>query len=526
MRVFVLALLVCFTLAAGAEVRTTVQYVTPTTIYLAAGRTSGVAPGDTVVITRKDSEVARMIVSFVADKSSACDTPDATKVSRDDAAVVYVKETSGAAPAEGGAVSEPGTAESSQAATPQNRTSVRVNELSGRIGFDYTVQDDRDVMDYDYSEPALSLRATLRKIGGEDFTAKTNLKLRRTNLKNGRSSTETNRIYEAMLMYVPSDRPYEAGIGRLILRETRGMGYLDGGYGKYSLNDQLSIGAVGGIEPDLQNTRINPDVTKFGGFLAWEKHFGKGQSLQTTGSLAGRYRAGEVSREFAYQQLSYIQGGKLRVFESTEINLNRGWLKDAEGSSLTLASVLLDARYSFARELAVNLAYDNRTNYYTVETRNVPDSLFSNALQQGYRVSVDGRFGAFYSAEAGIGIRDGENDAAKASSGWLRAGNSNVANTEVSVSARLRWFDSETSNGIQPAVRVSREAAEWLRIGVEGGMNDYTVASNSTKISQQWIAAMLDFNFARQASAGLEIEQGFGDGRDATLARLSLGYRF
>ncbi len=48
----------------------------------------------------------------------------------------------------------------------------RPNDLSGRIGVDYTVQDDREPVNYDYTQPALSVRATLRRISGSDFTAK------------------------------------------------------------------------------------------------------------------------------------------------------------------------------------------------------------------------------------------------------------------------------------------------------------------------------------------------------------------
>ncbi len=214
-----------------------------------------------------------------------------------------------------------------------------------------------------------------------------------------------------MLAYEPTDKPVEAGVGRLILRETRGMGYLDGAYVKYDLSNKLKIGAVGGIEPDLENTRIQSDVTKAGAFVAFEQRLNDAQSLQATASLAGRYLEGEVSREFFYQQLSFIHSSKLRLFESTEINLNRDWLKDAEGSTVTLASILFDARYSFSRAFALSLGYDNRQPYYTAETRSIPDSIFNSAQQQGYRAGVESRFGESYSADAGIGIRDGDDQA-------------------------------------------------------------------------------------------------------------------
>lgn len=522
-----LLILALVAVASAAEVACKVQYVSATTVYLSAGRSSGIAQGDSVVISRNGTELARVVISFVAENSSSCEFPAAvTTIAKDDAATVFVAEAieeQSSAPAEETA-SFPIVPEQSSATKPA--PGDRPNDLSGRIGVDYTVQDDREPVNYDYTQPALSVRATLRRISGSDFTARANLRLRRTIRANDELTSSSNRIYEAMLAYEPTDKPIEAGVGRLILRETRGMGYLDGGYVKYDLSNKLKIGAVGGIEPDLENTRIQSDFTKAGAFVAFEQRLNEAQSLQATASLAGRYLEGEVSREFFYQQLSFIHSSKLRLFESTEINLNRDWLKDAEGSTVTLASILLDARYSFARAFAVSLGYDNRQPYYTAETRTIPDSIFNSAQQQGYRAGVESRFGESYSADAGIGIRDGNDQQSQATSGWVRVGSSNLAESQISTYARLRWFDSDLSNGIQPSLNVSRVMAEWLTTGLEVGMNDYELVSTSEQVSQQWFAILLDLTPAKQTYISADFEQGFGDGHDATVITLSLGYRF
>jgi len=501
--------------------------VSATTVYLSAGRAAGITPGDSVVISRGEAELARIIVSFVSENSSSCEMKNlAGIIARDDVALVFASgaETSAApVPAE---VETVMPVQATDAQQTELFTIGHANELTGRIGVEYTIQDDQGAVNYDYTEPAMSLRASLRRIGGSDFSARTNLRLRRTMRASDDRSASTNRIYEALIAYEPKDKPIQAGAGRVLRRETRGMGYLDGAYVKYDLNHSFALGAVGGLEPDLQNTRIQTDVTKVGAFVAYKQKLSNSQSLQTTASLAGRYLKGEVSREFIYQQLSFVSGGKLRLFESTEINLNRGWLKDAEGSSITLASVLLDARYSFARELSVSLGYDNRTNYYTAETRTIPDSLFDSAQRQGFRASLDSRFGKSYTAEAGIGLRDRDGNKAQATSGWLRLGTTSLGASAISIFARFRWFDSQYSTGTQPSLFVSREAATWLRVGVEGGTNDYELNTTSTTVSQQWLAVMFDFDLARRTYASLELEQGFGDGRDVTLMNVALGYRF
>ncbi len=74
------ALLLILTLvavASAAEVTCKVQYVSATTVYLSAGRSSGIAQGDSVVISRNGTELARVIISFVAESSSSCEFPAA-----------------------------------------------------------------------------------------------------------------------------------------------------------------------------------------------------------------------------------------------------------------------------------------------------------------------------------------------------------------------------------------------------------------------------------------------------------------
>lgn len=511
----------------ASEVRTTVQYVSATTVYLAVGRTSGIAPGDSVEITRNDQVVARCVVTFVSDNSTSCELPDAaTLVFRGDAAVVRATGSESAlqATTDTTEYSEP------QAVLPETQerlTSDRSsNRLSGLIGLEYRIQDDREPVNYDYSEPSLRVRGTFSKISGSDITARANLRLRRTFRRNDELSASTHRIYEAMLAYDPADKPLEAGLGRLLLRETRGLGYLDGAYVKYDISSEFGIGAVGGIEPDLQTTRIQTDITKFGAFLSYEKRLAKRQSVQATGSLVGRYREGEVSREFLYQQISYVYGGKLRLFESTEINYNRGWLKDAEGSTLSLASLILDARYRLARALSLSIGYDSRQNYYTIETRTVPDSLFNNALQRGYRISVESRFADSYSAEIGFGLRDSDGNSSEATSGWLQLGTTRFVNTSSSAFARVRWYDSEWSTGVQPSLSLSSQTAAWLRTTVDVGVNEYTLATTEDQISQKWAGLVLDVSVSRQSYAMFEFEQRFGDHNDASIVTVSMGYRF
>lgn len=519
-----LALICCGTTWA-AEVLSVVRYVASGNVYLDQGRAAGVAVGDSVVIRRGDAELARLAISFIADASSSAiwtGAPDAIKVG--DTAVVRVQDSVQPIVGETPAVT---TAPYDTLIRKSfNERGPRDNQLTGRIGISYVVQDDREPVNYDYSEPSLSLRAGLSRIQGGDFAARVNLRLRRTERGNDALSSSSHRIYEALLAYEPTDKPLSAGVGRFILRDTRGMGYLDGVYVQRKAGNDWRVGALGGIEPDLQNTRIQSDVTKAGLYAAHTRPIGESSELAATASVIGRYRDGEVSREFFYQQVNLNIGSKLWLFESTELNLNRGWLQDAEGSTIKLASLLVDARYRVSRRMNIALGYDNRTNYYTAETRNLPDSLFASALQQGFRASIEARFAMSYFAEAGVGVRDGDSESAQATSGWARLGSTDLAKSGVQAALRVRWFDSFYSTGLQPVLQLSRDVVQWLNAGVEVGQNDFELAQTGEQVTQQWIAFMLDADLARRYSARTELELGSGEGREATLFTVGLGYRF
>jgi len=523
-----LILLALSSLAAAAELSCKVQYVAANAVYLSAGRTSGIAAGDSVILSRDGAELTRTIVGFVSENSSSCEIAGAAQlIAKDDAALVFVQTA--ASP------QEPVTAPQEQTVTEPTspaykgesvRPADRPNQLTGRIGVDYTMQDDREPANYDYTQPGLSARAVLKRISGSDFTARANLRLRRTERADDSRSSSSHRIYEAMLAYEPEAKPLSAGLGRLNLHDTRGMGYFDGAYVKFKANQAIGLGFIGGFEPDPENTRIQSDRTKLGAFVSYNSALAVSHYLQATASLAGRYLDGEVSREFFYQQLSYSYGSKLRLFESTELNLNRDWLKDAAGSTLTLAALLFDARYSVSRALTLTAAYDNRTPYYTAETRTLPDSIFDSALQQGYRAGIESRFADSYSADFGLGIRAGDAQENQATSAWLRVGSSNLADSRLRTYARVRWFDSDYSAGLQPSLNISRDFAKWLDAGLEFGLNDYELTGTPDRVSQQWIALLLDIVPARQTYLSAEFEQGFGDGRDTSLLRLAFGYRF
>jgi hypothetical protein len=340
------------------------------------------------------------------------------------------------------------------------------------------------------------------------------------------TSGSSSRIYEAELRYENPDSRFEFGVGRLLARELRGVGYLDGTFLRYKLNSKLSAGIFGGTEPDLENTDFQTDIVKGGIYTAYENRMKDGGRVTATLSFASAYQDGEIDREFIYQQIGYNFGSQFRIYESAELNLYRGWLKDAQGSSLELSSLQLNSSYAISRALAFTLGYDNRTNYYTYESRSVPDSLFDNAMRQGWRGSVNVRISSKASAEAGAGLRTTEGDMKDTRSGWLRLGVVDLFSSSIGITALVRTFNSPYSDGYQPSLQVSRSLIWNVRGAVEAGSNNYKLKQSDEKIEQQWLRLMLEAALGSSLYVTVDAEAARGSNRDANIATLGLGYRF
>jgi hypothetical protein len=518
--------------ALGAELRMMVKYVSSSVVYLDAGRTAGLEMGDRVQILRGDSLIAVLEVAFVADNSASCQLPEnSALILVGDAAMSIV----------------PDRAESTEVKTLQADTSIRYtaadsqtgsrgkrirgsNRLSGSIGVQVRAQDDRETFNYDYTQRSLQIRTTLGRIGGSDYKLSVRANLRET-LRSRETSSATksaanHRLYEMAMLYDNPLAAFSYGVGRMLVRELRGIGYLDGAFGRYRLSSAVSAGVFAGTEPDLQNTKFRSDVTKAGAFAVYEKRVADANRFAATVSLAGAYDNGEIDREFVYQQINYTHGSRFNIYESTEVNVNRGWLKKAENADLKVASFLLNTRYAFNRLLALSLGYDSHTNYYTYESRSVPDSLFNVALSQGWRGSVNLRFTNRTFAELGAGLRTTEGNRADTKNGSVRLGGNDLLGSAIGLTLQVRAYENSFSKGYQPSVMLSHSFANVVRVSFDAGSNSYTLERGGEQLNQHWSRLTIDASIASHIYCSADAEAARGSGMDANTISAGLGYRF
>lgn len=517
----------CGTRGNASEVRTTVKYLSATSVYLDAGRNDSLQVGDRALITRGGDSVAVVEVLYLSSKSASCNILSSkTEIKPGDEVVVQIHPPAPASVVVKGENPLP-------IPTPTVVTSSSSNRAGsgfmahGRIGFDYFSQNDRTIYNYDYSEPSVSLASDISSTGPGQMGISIRARFRRQDHAFGSSSRWDNRYYEASLHGVVPGAGIGWTFGRTTPGNAPGVGYIDGATANMQLSPDWRFSAFGGAEPNSGSGGSDWKRKKVGVVASYEKGSWGEQRISASGALVGSYYDGRIEREFIYIDNDIALTPSLSVNQSADIDVNRGWRKSAEGSSLTVSSFLLSASYDITRDVSFNLGYDNRKPIHYYEDRLTPDSLFDHSIRQGFRAGVSSRLV--------LGLRgslDGTYNAAAAGS---KAGSSVSANVYhpdfaglgLSMNLRGLYFNSGFGYGWQPGVSLSRQIIGGLNGRLDGGANFYHYSNGSVRSqSSRWVRGGLDVWFARgfYASASFEAQRGGGYDADRITAGCGAGF--
>jgi hypothetical protein len=507
------------------EVHTRVKYVGAEQVYLDAGRLQGVQQGDTVFIQRGHMSLDTLLATFVADHSTSCNVPPSSPVLRvDDEAIIFIR-------AAAISVVQADTTQTQQVSpsfVQQNSLKARrANRVSGRLGVQYLTQSDHDVLHFNYWQPSLTVRLLVEDLWGSAYKLSVRMNGRRTirerDLGPNTRSAWTGRVYEIALWYDDPHSVLSYAAGRVLPDHLRGIQPFDGMQAAYRLNDKVVVGAMAGTLPDLTTSEPTGSATQFGGYALYER--GAGRSFSATIGLIGQYHRGVVSREFIYQQFSYVPSARFNLYESGEVNVNRAWKRAAGERSLDLANILVSANYTPISSFMLGLSVDDRANYRTWENRTTPDSLFDNSRRQGAHVNAAWRVWRPLRVMAGSGWswRDATGRAARSA---------NIGATLVDLPVRgmmlsPAWmtFDNAYIRGSQPSFLLSQQvAARWLA-SVQMGRNTYNYQVGGTRVQNHWFKVQADAYVTRSLYATAYFETYRGDSPDVNSFFVEWGIR-
>ena len=497
----------------SASVNTSVKYISSTVIYIDAGSLNGIQKDDFGEIRRADEIVAKIQVSFISDNSASCKIIESfSDIRISDQVIIMIEEQQIVQDEKEPVIVD--TIVQSPVSQSRGIKPRKQKKLSGRIGFQYYAQDNKDEFNYDFSQPSVSLNLRLNDIIDSHHDIHVKMRSRRnfrsSNTASSPSNEWDNRLYEISLNYQNPDSRLNYGFGRLLSNQISGMGYIDGIMLGYKLDKGYSVGFFGGSQPDMQTAEIQTDETKTGVYASFENSDAAGNHFKSTAAFAGKYVDGQINNEYLYSQTNYSIGRKLYLYQSAEISINRGWRKEAAGNSFQLSNILVNLRYNFTQSVSANVGYDNRQNVYTYYNRTTPDSLFDDALRQGYRVGANFKLPKNLRVQTTANFRT-QNDGSNPSEYYSASVSTpDIMNTRTFASYRLAAYDNLYSSGLQNSFSLSRYFLRKLNVGLHFGQNSYNYKAYGESVVDNWVKFSGDYLFSSKfyTSAYYEIYSG------------------
>lgn len=520
-----------------------IRYLTHEALYVAAGTADGLRVGDAIAVVRDGRIIVKLEVKFVAEHSASCLLDNVSEKIHSADKIVwtipraeFLKRTQKAeARAEKPVVApQPQKASPAPASVPrpaQSRQRLpRNNAVSGQISLQALLQRDNSARQFDFFEPSAYFRLRVDRLAGMPLQFGLRLRSRqnyRTNPVNDQlQRRETiNRLYEISLAYAPSQGAVELVAGRMLRNDIRGLGYLDGVTAAYRIGNGLKAGLFWGSPPDLYHSSFQFQERKMGGFVNFKNQFGGNGEFSTTVTGIGWYAQQQLSREYIAVQSDLSVNRQLYISQYVEMDFNRQWRRDLEGSSMSFNDFFVNATYYWRPSISFNAAYDARKNVRTWENHNIADSLFDNSLRRGLhlgahvqplptlRLSLDG------------GVRTNANSE-NVYSGSIAVTQSNLWAKGFGISGRMSYYGNSVSRGYYPSADVSWQFFHRLHCSVSGGAYIYSFSQPKRRQTNPWERVRLDFNLTRQLYFSSTFENFHGDSMKFIRAFVDAGVRF
>jgi hypothetical protein len=497
--------------AHGDEAKVT--YVSGTTVYFDAGADRGLTEGDIVEVVREGQVVGRLRVTYLtAGRASAEREGDIPRLSVGDV-VRFEPRPSAVLPA--------------VAAGSESRLRRTFSDLGihGRVGLRWLHVKDRTARGGDFSQPSLDLRLVGSQVGGAPIDFAVDLRPRRTyrNEPDGTSDdTSSNRIYQLNASWRPG--PLRLVFGRQSSPSVAPLSVYDGLLFEYRI-PRFAVGAFYGSEPDSEDWSYASEVKDAGFFVETGSVPGAENRWSLGLGAVSSTQESEVNRDYLYFTGRLVRRG-FTGYLTQEVDYNRGWREDAEGSSFTRSGTYLALRWQAAQAWSLFGGWDSRRSVRLYRDFVTPVTDFDDTYREGYWGGVqwlgNGRWLAGADARFSRGGSAGSADAYTLNLGALNL-------TSIGLDVRLRGthYTGPYVDGDLASLAVSLDAGEHVRLEAHGGLREeednFFEGENRTV---DWIGVGAEFLIHRRLWATLAYDRTGGGDEDNGQVYGSISWRF
>jgi hypothetical protein len=495
-----------------------VTYLIGASIYIDAGRDDGLAEGQVVEIVRGAEVVATLRVTFLSSHSAVC------------------ARESGEAPLSVGDAARfvPGVVPSPSVVTPTPPAAPAIEEapaaplgVRGRIGVRWLAVRSREPGGEKFSQPSLDLYLDGSQVGGAPIDFTVDVRSRRT-YRTLESSGTTNEgltsVYRLSAAWQEAGSPWRVSAGRQFSPSLASISIFDGVMAEYQ-GARWGAGLFTGTQPVDGSLGYSGEIHEHGGFLQWRNAPGAARRWSLTTGAIGSYQQGDVNREFAYGQASWSDR-RLSIWLTEEADLNRGWKKEMEGSSVSLTSTLFNLRWRASGSWTLSAGYDNRRNVRLFRDRITPVTEFDDEYRTGAWAGASARF--LGKLSAGFDLRSSTGGSAGGADGYsVFLGAGPMSRAGIDVRTRSTRYTNDRVEGWLHSLSLGASLGARWHAEITGGVRDetdLTPAAMDTRLT--WYGLDADVAIGRHVFLGLSVEHDQGELENSDQGWLSLSYRF
>lgn len=351
-----------------------VTYVSGTTVYLEVGTKQGIKEGTVFTVVRAGQTIGELSASFVSSSRTACAITRSTGAISVGDSVAYVPVPVQPLP----------TTLTAAGSKPVVRASSRRSPVRGRVGLRYLTINQPGGSTL--RQPSVDLRLDGSQIGGSAMGLAVDVRMQRTNVTGGSSSATSapagaTRVYQAAFIRQRTPNGTRLAVGRQFATVLSPIGIFDG-VALDMHGSRWSGGGLLGTMPDGGSFAPSAATTEAGLWLQRHSARGSASPWSATVGAIGSYNRGEIDREFAYLR-GTLNTRVVSIYAAEEIDVNRGWKRQAEGSAATLTSTVITAQVTMSRALSVSGGLDSRRSVRLYRDFVNPEIAFDDALRQG-----------------------------------------------------------------------------------------------------------------------------------------------
>ncbi len=371
-----------------------VKYISAEGVYVNVGKIHGLNVGDSLVVGRGKRAIALLRITHASSQSAACKILVQKGEIRIGDRVFYRGGRRRTARKSRQAAIRKSTSRKKSTRTRGKRRKRRrkknrhMNEINGYLALQNYVQFDFLNSRRTTLQPSVDTRFKVRNLAGSGIA----FRLRHRSRMYYRSATSSaeiprtewaHRLYEFGFVLERDTAPVQFGLGRVISPYIRGIGTIDGGHVAVRASEHILLGMALGAEPEVYDTNLELDRRKVGFFVTYEDASTQKRFLSTTLAISGSYKNHTVRREFLYWQTQFSLRNLISIYQSLELDINRGWRKLRNLQELSFTNFYLTGNVFMGRWAQLNFSFDARRNIPTYEMVQTADSLFDLRMHRG-----------------------------------------------------------------------------------------------------------------------------------------------